>query len=114
MLNTQLASWAEPRHNNVLYAKQSFTTGSLVSFPRCTWIRIQSSSTASKSLPIMPRPMVVTVDAGGAPRAFVGDRLLLSREGDFELPALSDEQWKTALLGGDAAHVPWMESLIAR
>lgn len=32
-LNTQLASWAELRHDNVLYAKQSYTGGTSCSFP---------------------------------------------------------------------------------
>jgi hypothetical protein len=33
LLNTQLASWAELRHDTVLYAKQSYTTGSLCEYP---------------------------------------------------------------------------------
>jgi len=33
MLNTQLASWAELRHDTILYAKQSYTTGVLCDFP---------------------------------------------------------------------------------
>jgi len=32
-LNTQLASWAQLRHDNLLYAKQSYTGGSLCSYP---------------------------------------------------------------------------------
>ncbi|MCE5251171.1 DUF3160 domain-containing protein [bacterium] len=32
-LNTQLASWAQLRHDTLLYAKQSYTGGSLCSFP---------------------------------------------------------------------------------
>lgn len=32
-INTQLASWAELRHDNILYAKQSYTGGSSCSFP---------------------------------------------------------------------------------
>ncbi|HCY43682.1 MAG TPA: hypothetical protein DHV48_20505 [Prolixibacteraceae bacterium] len=32
-LNTQLASWTELRHDNMLYAKQSYTTGGACSFP---------------------------------------------------------------------------------
>ncbi|MFC2113568.1 DUF3160 domain-containing protein, partial [Bacteroidota bacterium] len=32
-LNTQLCSWAELRHDNLLYAKQSYTGGSLCSYP---------------------------------------------------------------------------------
>jgi hypothetical protein len=32
-LNTQLASWAELRHDNLLYAKQSYTGGTVCSFP---------------------------------------------------------------------------------
>ncbi|MBE0653884.1 MAG: DUF3160 domain-containing protein [Bacteroidales bacterium] len=32
-LNTQLSSWAELRHDNVLYAKQSYTGGTSCSFP---------------------------------------------------------------------------------
>jgi hypothetical protein len=32
-LNTQLASWAELRHDNILYAKQSYTGGTSCSFP---------------------------------------------------------------------------------
>jgi hypothetical protein len=33
LLNTQLASWAQLRHDTVLYAKQSYTAGSLCEFP---------------------------------------------------------------------------------
>ncbi len=33
MLNTQLASWAELRHDNLLYAKQSFTTEAGCEYP---------------------------------------------------------------------------------
>ena len=33
ILNTQLASWAQLRHDTVLYAKQSYTTGSLCEYP---------------------------------------------------------------------------------
>lgn len=33
MLNTQLASWAELRHDTILYAKQSYTTGNACEFP---------------------------------------------------------------------------------
>jgi hypothetical protein len=33
MLQTQLASWAQLRHDNILYAKQSVTTGWLCSYP---------------------------------------------------------------------------------
>ncbi len=32
-LNTQLSSWAELRHDNLLYAKQSYTGGTVCSFP---------------------------------------------------------------------------------
>jgi len=32
-LNTQLASWAQLRHDNLLYAKQSYTWGVICSFP---------------------------------------------------------------------------------
>lgn len=32
-LNTQCASWAQLRHDNLLYAKQSYTGGSMCSFP---------------------------------------------------------------------------------
>ena len=32
-LNTQLASWAQLRHDNLLYAKQSYTAGTVCSFP---------------------------------------------------------------------------------
>ncbi len=32
-LNTQLASWSELRHDNLLYAKQSYTGGSTCSYP---------------------------------------------------------------------------------
>jgi hypothetical protein len=33
LLNTQMASWAELRHDNILYAKQSYTTGAVCEFP---------------------------------------------------------------------------------
>lgn len=33
MLNTQLASWAELRHDNLLYAKQSFTAMAMCEYP---------------------------------------------------------------------------------
>jgi len=33
LLNTQLASWAELRHDTILYAKQSYTVGSECEFP---------------------------------------------------------------------------------
>lgn len=33
-INTQLASWAQLRHDNLLYAKQSYTGGAGCSFPR--------------------------------------------------------------------------------
>ncbi|HEY5960918.1 MAG TPA: DUF3160 domain-containing protein, partial [Polyangiaceae bacterium] len=33
MLSTQLASWSELRHDTILYAKQSYTAGSLCEFP---------------------------------------------------------------------------------
>lgn len=33
ILNTQLASWAELRHDTILYAKQSYTTGAVCEFP---------------------------------------------------------------------------------
>lgn len=33
MMNTQLASWTELRHDNLLYAKQSYTGGSVCSYP---------------------------------------------------------------------------------
>lgn len=33
ILNTQLASWAELRHDTILYAKQSYTDGSACEFP---------------------------------------------------------------------------------
>ena len=36
-MNTQLAAWAELRHDNVLYAKQSYTGGPTCSFP-CTYV----------------------------------------------------------------------------
>ncbi|MBA4312772.1 MAG: hypothetical protein C0417_09100 [Chlorobiaceae bacterium] len=32
-MNTQLASWAELRHDNLLYAKQSYTAGYICSYP---------------------------------------------------------------------------------
>lgn len=32
-MNTQLASWAQLRHDNLLYAKQSYTGGTICSFP---------------------------------------------------------------------------------
>jgi hypothetical protein len=33
-MNTQLASWTELRHDNLLYAKQSYTGGAVCSYPR--------------------------------------------------------------------------------
>ena len=36
-MNSQLASWAELRHDNLLYAKQSYTGGAYCSFP-CTYV----------------------------------------------------------------------------
>lgn len=36
-MNTQLASWIELRHDNLLYAKQSYTSGFLCSFP-CAYV----------------------------------------------------------------------------
>jgi hypothetical protein len=36
-LNTQLASWAQLRHDNLLYAKQSYTGGVICSYPH-SWI----------------------------------------------------------------------------
>jgi hypothetical protein len=33
LLNTQLASWAQLRHDTILYAKQSYTTGTSCEFP---------------------------------------------------------------------------------
>jgi hypothetical protein len=33
LVNTQLSSWSELRHNTILYAKQSYTTGVLCEFP---------------------------------------------------------------------------------
>jgi hypothetical protein len=33
MLNTQLSSWTQLRHDNLLYAKQSYTGGTICSFP---------------------------------------------------------------------------------
>lgn len=33
MLSTQLASWAELRHDTILYVKQSYSTGSICEFP---------------------------------------------------------------------------------
>ena len=33
VLNTQLASWAELRHDTILYAKQSYTGGVACEFP---------------------------------------------------------------------------------
>jgi hypothetical protein len=33
LLNTQLSSWAELRHNNVLYVKQSYTSGAACEYP---------------------------------------------------------------------------------
>lgn len=33
MLNTQMASWAELRHDTILYAKQSYTAGAVCEFP---------------------------------------------------------------------------------
>lgn len=33
MLNTQLTSWTQLRHDNLLYAKQSYTGGSICSYP---------------------------------------------------------------------------------
>jgi hypothetical protein len=33
LLNTQLASWAELRHDTILYAKQSYTSGTTCDFP---------------------------------------------------------------------------------
>lgn len=34
MRNTQLASWAQLRHNTILYTKQSYTGGAICEFPR--------------------------------------------------------------------------------
>ncbi len=36
-MNTQLASWIELRHDNLLYAKQSYTAGDLCSYP-CAYV----------------------------------------------------------------------------
>jgi hypothetical protein len=33
LLNTQLSSWAQLRHNNVLYVKQSYTSGAACEYP---------------------------------------------------------------------------------
>ena len=33
MMNTQFSSWTELRHDNLLYAKQSYSGGTICSYP---------------------------------------------------------------------------------
>ena len=51
MLNTQLGSWAELRHDTILYAKQSYTGGPAASSPTPTSSRTRRSSRRSRSTP---------------------------------------------------------------
>jgi hypothetical protein len=56
-LNTQLASWTELRHDTVLYAKQSYTTAVLCSYPDgfveprpSFWLRMQEMALRTREL----------------------------------------------------------------
>ncbi len=59
ILNTQLASWAELRHDTILYAKQSFTAGGACEFPDAyvdpypdTFLAIASLAEQGKALAV--------------------------------------------------------------
>ena len=53
-LQTQLGSWAELRHDTILYAKQSYTRGSSANTRPATSSRTRCSTSASRCSPIRP------------------------------------------------------------
>jgi len=83
-LNTQLASWTELRHNNVLYVEQSYTPPILCMYPDgyveplpAFWVRVSGMALATKAvLATLPTNGVFnythyTNNAGGIPIPFV-------------------------------------------
>jgi hypothetical protein len=72
-LNTALASWAELRHDTILYAKQSYT-------PRMT------------SVPAPPKPLVGCIEPVPEFYARMLDMTRMTREGLSQLGALSQEE----------------------
>jgi len=72
-LNTALASWAELRHDTILYAKQSYT-------PRMT------------SVPAPPKPLIGYIEPVPEFYARMLDLTKMTREGLSQLGALSQEE----------------------
>lgn len=69
-MNTQLAAWAQLRHDNLLYAKQSYSGGVICSYPDSYVEPVPAFFSAMKTLAALGVRMFSSgVLAGGAPRA---------------------------------------------
>ncbi|AUX25345.1 hypothetical protein SOCEGT47_058890 [Sorangium cellulosum] len=75
LLNTQLASWAELRHDTLLYAKQSYTSGATCEFPDAYVDPYPAFFARIAELAEHGGEIVGALDLSGAPRNFE-ERLL--------------------------------------
>lgn len=75
LLNTQLASWAELRHDTLLYAKQSYTSGATCEFPDAYVDPYPAFFARIAELAEHGGAIVSSLDLSGAPR-FLVDRLV--------------------------------------
>lgn len=67
LLNTQLASWAELRHDTILYAKQSYTGGIACEFPDAFVDPYPAFYAAVASYAAKGQAVVAALDTTGAP-----------------------------------------------
>jgi len=66
LLNTQLASWSELRHDTILYAKQSYTTGAACAFPDAYVDPYPELWAAIAGFAAHAREVTAPFDSGGA------------------------------------------------
>ena len=73
LLNTQLASWAELRHDTILYAKQSYTGGASCEFPDAYVDPYPKFYEAIENMALMGQQVVENLDLGE--NTFLADQI---------------------------------------
>lgn len=92
LLGTQLASWAELRHDNLLYAKQSVTAYASCAYPHAYVDPYPRFFSALEEMADKARITVEQLPFGGAPRARIASYLARYREISARLRAMAERE----------------------
>ncbi len=113
MLSTQLASWAELRHDTVLYAKQSYTNAALCAYPDAYVSPIRRSSPRSRRSPDRGAALVSGLDFSDrtAPKQRIVDYFHKARRTATQAPR--DRRARAAQEPIDSPHLDFINHAVS-